>query len=200
MSDSRMKVEGTPHHLQDWAQRLWLPLVGMGVAILLIGFLVGIINQGNAARWFGSPVNERLTAGIGGVNADLNDLRSFVTIKTWLTPFAVLGLAFVVAGISSAIGLVILTMREESRQLQVRFGHNPLAPAKDSNSKLLPWLMVSGLVLVTIAFAVALIRSTMVSDFYQSSEEVRLAVTAGDLSLNGSIEALGAWIPPLLVV
>lgn len=124
-------------------------------------------------------------------------LTRFLRTDTWLQSFALLGLGFLLAGVAAAVGLVLLTMREESHETQVRFEHNPLAPANEGPAKLLPTAMVSGLALMALAFVFSIWNAASTKAFSVVAVEGTLG--ASDLTALDAHWSAG-WLFPLQVV
>ena len=127
-----------PYTIARMAYALWLPMLLMGAMVVLIGLVFSFIEA---------------AAGADG------DMADFLTFSALAQGTEFLGEAFLLAGISLLLGSVLGSLRQGAGEVQESLGVVVKTPIMPATAKLFVALMVMGLMLAMLQFALYLVAS-----------------------------------------
>ncbi len=127
-----------PYTIARMAYALWLPMLLMGAMVVLVGLVFSFIEA---------------AAGADGNMAD------FLTFSALAQGTEFLGEAFLLAGISLLLGSVLGSLRQGAGEVQESLGVVVKQPIMPAAAKLYVALMVMGLMLAMLQFALDLIAA-----------------------------------------
>lgn len=187
--------------LQGMARTMWLPSVVMGFAIVLISLYLGYLNSIQVGEWFtnGKEVREAAEAG-STLAAQKAGIES---VFAWLPGFKFLGMGLLFSGIVFLLATIIGSLREAGIKVQKAAGVVPRTLQKPVTAKLFPMLMMVGLLMLVVNFAVDIGIAATAASYWNHSIAAELNTAAGGSTLLGQladINATKAWAEPLKFV
>lgn len=198
---SAPRVNSYDRMLGGMAKTMWLPLLAMGFMIVGVAFIVGIVNAGWVADWFGASKETREAATSG---TELVSLKvKIATVGAFLPGFKFLGLGMLFSGIVMALANIINELRDGGARVQEAVGAEVRLLQKPLAGWIFPPLMMMGLMLLMVTFGVSWWLATEVNTYWDASIATVLnpaSEGSAELSTLGRINAVGAWLAPLKFV
>lgn len=180
--------------LQAMASRMWRIFLVMGFMTVTAAFIIGIINGLNLGDFFSDPASIR--------NADANH-ENFGTVQAilvWLTPLTLLGVGFMLVGITQVLATILGNLRIAGANVQAAVGAQVEILRVPTTGKIFPMLMFSGLFVLLGALGVgAWLGTVQGSDvFSHTIADIGGAEAGSDLLADqGTVAAVSAWLVPM---
>ncbi|MDZ7733144.1 MAG: hypothetical protein U5R31_08510 [Acidimicrobiia bacterium] len=187
-ADKADATKSIPYQGDDWAQNLArtmaLPLLAMGLMAVAGGLAAGIVGGVNFGDFF-AP---------GGEVGDLGRAEAAVQVAG-ATLF--LGMGLILGGITMTLVNVVRNLRDAGRDVQESLGAQPLQLRKPLTGKLTPLVMMMGVMIEVVAFAVGLVAAFAIGGVDPAAIADPAVASAGDLGDIGFVRAVSAWLPGL---
>lgn len=180
--------------LQAMASRMWRIFLTMGFMTVTAAFIIGIINGLNLGDFFSDPASVR--------NADPNheNFGTVQAIRVWLTPLTLLGVGFMLVGITQVLTTILGNLRIAGANVQPAVGSKVEILRVPTTGKIFPMLMFSGLFVLLGALGVgAWLGTVQGSDVFSNAIADIGAAPAGSelLADQGTVAAVSAWLVPM---
>lgn len=187
--------------LARMARALWTLSIVMGLGIVVAAFLVGLWNSVLVAAYFANSkeVREAAAAGSGIVGLKV----TIESVFAWLPGFKFFGMGLLFSGITFVLANIINALRAAGGGLQRALGVEVKAMAKPLTAKLFPLLMMTGLMILIVAFIISLWLAGVSAGYWNHSIKTDLdAAPAGSalLAQLATIQSVKAWLEPLKFV
>lgn len=131
-------VEPSELAIHRMAKTLWAPMLGMGVMLVLAGFVVSLV-------WAGSIDSDTARA---------------VDASAWTQGLQFLGEAMVLAGISFLLGSILRGLRQGGGNVQESLGVPVQTLRMPGTAKAFVWLMMAGMVLAIVQLVLYIVTTT----------------------------------------
>lgn len=184
--------------LARMARGLWALSILMGLGIVVAALFIGLWNSGLVAGYFGNPKGLR-EAGAAGT-AIVGQKVTMESIVAWLPGFKFFGMGLLFSGITFVLANIINALRAAGVGLQRALGVEVKAMAKPLQAKLFPPLMMMGLMILIVTFAISLWLAGLSASYWNHSIATELdAAQAGStlLAQLATIQSVKAWLEPL---
>lgn len=169
-------------------------LIAIGFMIVLISFGIGWSNSQTAAAYFSESKIVRETTLMA-------DRVSIESVDLWLPYFKFLGIGFILGGIVMALRLIIDSLKGAGVAVLSNLPENkrPQTPEAPWYGKLMPMVMMLGMLIFIIAFVLSLQNVTLAGEVFSHPLPEIDAADAGS-TLLGQLEQIkssNAWLVPL---
>lgn len=167
--------------------------IAMGLMIVIIAFVIGAVNSGNAASYYAVDKATR------DASVELAQVRAGIeSTIVWLPYFKFLGVAMILAGISMALGVINLRLRglglkvmssvPEEARVQV--------PPKPRAITFLRMFMMLGMLVIIIGLFVSLSVAGVARAVFSNPVTAIDAAATGSplLAALGQVHAAEAWL------
>ena len=195
MSANEPAVEMTG--MQRMASKMWAPLIGMGLMIVGISFIIGLIVSGTAADYYANSKEAREAAVAG---SDIVKDKGYIEVtKAWLPGFKFLGLGMMLGGITFVLATILGNLRVQGGRVQQALGVPVMMPQPPVTAMLFPILMMMGMMVLVVNLILDIWLATIAADYWNNSIATVLnpASAGSDLLRDlGLMNALKAWLEP----
>lgn len=169
---------------QTMARVMWLPMLLMGVMAVTVGFVASVVAGVEVADFF------------GGDAADT--LRTGQAVGAWAIATVFLGMAFILGSITMVLVNIIRTMRDTGRDVQQVVGARQVTQLrKPVTGRLIPPVMMMGMMVVMVAFVLGLIQANLLGDVPAEGLADPAGLQGEALADFGTVQAIGQWLGPL---
>ncbi len=187
--------------MQSMANRMWAPMVIMGLMILVISLIIGFFLSGYAASYFENSKEVREAATRGSAIAI--DQARIHSIMVWLPGFKFLGLGLMLGGITFLLATILGNLRVAGGKIQRALGADQIVIKKPMTGNLFPMLMMMGMMVLMTTFGISVWLGSVTYDYWNNSIATVLnpaAAGSGLLSDLALIKSTLAWLVPLKFV
>lgn len=173
--------------------RMYPLLIGMGFMLVLVAFVVGYFNSQLAGEYFSQPKAIRETTLMA-------DRASVESTGLWLPYMKFLGLGLILGGIVMALRVIIDRLHAVGVQALSNLpeGQRPALPTPPWYARLMPMVMMVGMLVFVLAVVVGLNLATTAQQLYANPISEIDAAAAGSTLLTQLelIAATTAWLVP----
>jgi hypothetical protein len=167
--------------------------IGMGFMIVILAFIIGVINAGNAASYYA------VDKAVRDSSTQWASVRASVeSTVIWMPYFKFLGLAMILGGITMALGVIATTLEKLGKEVMtvVPKQARKTVPARPKTVMAMRMFMMLGMLVIIVGFIVALnVAGTAVAVFSNPVTTIDAAATGSVLLQNfASINANEAWL------
>lgn len=191
-------LTGFDAFMMKMASRMWAPSIVMGLMIIVIAFFVGLSNSASVTEYFSASKVVREAAISGSALVSLK--VSIEVIKTWLPPFKFMGMAFLFSGITFALAIIILTLKNAGIVIQKKIGVEPQIPKKPWYAHVFPLFMAMGLMTLIGTFIVGVWLAGIAGGYWDHSIATELNPAAAGSAFLAQLQLISsvkAWLAPL---
>ena len=198
-SADRLPVKTTS--MQAMASKMWIPLIGMGMMIIVASFIIGLVNSANAADYFGASKEAREAAVRG---SELATQKAFIeATKVWLPTFKFLGIGMLLGGVTFLLATILGALRTGGGRVQEALGIEVKILRPRLTAKLFPVAMMMGMMVLMAGLVVGIVLATATYDYWNHSIVSQLNPAGEGSSLLrdlGTINAVKLWLEPFKFV
>ena len=187
--------------MQSMANKMWVPMVVMGLMILMISLIVGFVMSGYASSYFENSKEVR-DAATRGSDIALEQARIH-SIMSWLPGFKFFGLGLMLGGITLLLATILGNLRVAGGKVQRALGADQIVIKKPMTGVLFPILMMMGMMILMVTLGISIWLGTLSHDYWNHSIATVLnpaAAGSDTLADLGVINAVKAWLVPLKFV
>ncbi|MBI2012456.1 hypothetical protein HYS90_00840 [Candidatus Curtissbacteria bacterium] len=186
--------------LMGMAKTMWMPSLLMGLAMVVIAFLV-VRNTAQTSVAFFFSGAKAIREGTDPTYIAAH--RSFQTTFAWIPGFKFLGMGLLFSAITFNLANIIGALREGGAKIQKALGVEVKAMAKPVIASLFPMAMMLGLLTLIVAFIISLNLAGQASSYFNNPIEDVLDAAQSNSALSGQlaqIQATKAWLEPFKFV
>lgn len=190
-----VKVTG----MQAMASNMWIPFIAMGFMIVVAAFIVGLVNSGFAADYFGASKAVREAAVRG---SELATQKAFVeSTKVWLPTLKFLGIGMILSGVTFLLATILGALRVGGGRVQEALGTEVRIIKPPITAKVFPMVMMMGMMVLMVSLVIGIALATLSYDYWNHSIASQLNPSTGGLLADlGTINAVKLWLEPLKFV
>ena len=190
-----VKVTG----MQSMASKMWIPFIAMGFMLVVAAFVVGLVNSGAAADYFGASKAVREAAVRG---SELATQKAFIeSTKVWLPTLKFLGIGMILSGVTFLLATILGALRVGGGRVQEALGTEVRIIKPPMTAKVFPMVMMMGMMTLMVSLVIGISLATLSYDYWNHSIAAQLnPSTGGLLSDLGTINAVKLWLEPLKFV
>ena len=187
--------------MQSMANKMWLPMLAMGLMIVVGAFIFGIINSSIAADYFANSKEVREAAVKG---SDIATDKAFIeSTKIWLPTLKFLGIGMMLGGITFLLATILGALRTGGGRVQEALGVEVRIVKPPMTAKIFPMLMMMGMMILIASLVVGIVNAALAYDYWNHSIATQLnsaEAGSGLLADLGTINAINLWLAPFKFV
>ncbi|MEX2586693.1 MAG: hypothetical protein WD602_01695 [Actinomycetota bacterium] len=182
------RLQSVPYKSDDLPQKmakyLWLPMLAMGLMAVVIGLGAAISAGINIGDFFSA--------------SDAESLKDASTTMAWTSATIFLGMAFILSSITMLLVNIVRTLRDTGHDVQVAVRAGEVTQLrKPLTGRLIPVVMMMGLMIVIGAFVVGIVQADKLSGIPAGGIADTATLQGQDLADYGTVQAFDAWVGPL---
>lgn len=181
------------------AARTWGPFIAIGLAIVLLSFVVGIRVSYMAGDYYGA---DKVTREAYERDSDPAKQKAWIeSTKVWLPTLKFLGMGMILGGVSLLLATVLGALRTGGRWAQEGLGSEFKPMETPTTAYLVPAFMALGMIILIAGLIIGIVIANLSFDYWNHSIVNNLdPSTTGLLRDLGIINAVTLWLQPFSFV